>query len=71
MSHSSKENNQPKAGKKANIPLILALGGVLISMFSESIKDETASYAVFALGVGCTILALLYVIFARKKAPAN
>ena len=40
MSDSSKGNIQPKAGKKANIPLILALGGVLISMFSESIKDE-------------------------------
>jgi hypothetical protein len=71
MSDPSKGNIQPKVRKKANIPLILALGGVLISMFSESIKDETASYAVFALGVGCTILALLYVIFARKKAPAN
>jgi hypothetical protein len=71
MSDSSKGNIQPKAGKKANIPLILALGGVLISMFSESIKDDTASYAVFALGVGGTILALLYVAFVRKKAPAS
>jgi hypothetical protein len=63
--------NQSKAGKKANLPLILALAGVLISMLSESIKEETTSYAVFALGIACTICALLFVIFRRKKAPSS
>ena len=63
MSNSFKRPDQAKPGKKANIPLLLALGGVAISMISESIKDEATSYAAFALGVGCTMLALLYMIF--------
>jgi 1,4-dihydroxy-2-naphthoate octaprenyltransferase len=69
MNDSSLRNDQPKTRKKPNVPLILAFAGVAISMLSESVKNETASYAVFALGVGCTILAILYTIFVRKKAP--
>ena len=66
-------NNDPsnwagpaRPGKKANIPLLLAFAGVAVSMASESIGNETASYAVFAAGVGCTILAILYMIIFRK-----
>lgn len=71
VSEASKGPGQLKPGKRANVPLILALAGVLISMLSEGIKDQTTSYAVFALGVGCTIFALLYIIFRRKKSPVS
>lgn len=67
-------SNRPgpsKPGKKANIPLILAVAGVALGLLGENVKDETASYAVFALGVGCTILAILSVIFWRKNSPES
>jgi hypothetical protein len=46
--------------------LLLAFAGVAVSIASESIGNETASYAVFVAGVGCTILAILYTIIFRK-----
>lgn len=55
-----------RPGRKANIPLLLALAGVAISMASESIGNESAAYAMFAAGVGCTILAILYTLLFRK-----
>jgi hypothetical protein len=62
----SKRPGPARPGRKANLPLLLAVGGVAISMASESIGNETASYAVFTAGVGCTILAILYTIVNRN-----
>ncbi len=71
VSEAPKGPGPSKPGKKANAPLMLALAGVLISMLSEGVQDQTASHAVFALGVGCTICALLYIIVKRKNSPAG